>query len=46
LGEILGTRIDHESMKSLEEPFSQKEIEDVVKDLPNEKSLGLDGFDN
>jgi hypothetical protein len=35
LREILGTRLDHESMKALEEPFSQKEIEDVVKDFPN-----------
>jgi retron-type reverse transcriptase len=33
-------------MKALEEPFSQKEIEDVVKDLPNEKSPGPNGFNN
>jgi hypothetical protein len=46
LREILGTRLDHDSMKALEEPFSQKEIEDVVKDLPNEKSPGPDGFNN
>jgi hypothetical protein len=35
LREILNTRLDEDYMKALEEPFSQKEIEDVVKDLPN-----------
>lgn len=28
----------------LEEPFSQEEIDDVVKDFPNNKSPGPDGF--
>jgi hypothetical protein len=30
----------------LEEPFTRAEIEVVVKNLPNDKAPGLDGFNN
>jgi hypothetical protein len=31
---------------TLQAPFSDKEIEDVVKLCPNDMSLGPDGFNN
>jgi hypothetical protein len=30
----------------LEEPFSHEEINGIIKNLPNEKSPGLDGFNS
>lgn len=30
----------------LEEPFSVQEVDSIIKSLPNDKSPGLDGFNN
>lgn len=39
--------MDHETSVALESDFTHKEIEDVVKELPNEKSPDPhDGFNN
>jgi mannosylglycoprotein endo-beta-mannosidase len=46
LEEIYDQSRNEEDMQSLEIPFTEKEIEDVVKSLPNEKSPGPDGFNN
>jgi hypothetical protein len=46
LSELFGERMDEDTKNELEIPFSKKEIEDVVKELPNEKSPGPDGFNN
>jgi hypothetical protein len=46
LGKIFDTNLDQDIMNSLEEPFSDKEIVEVVKNLPNEKSPARDGFSN
>lgn len=34
----------HTGLDFLEEPFSQQEVDDVIKDLPSNKSSGPDGF--
>jgi hypothetical protein len=38
--------MSQELRESLEVPFSKEEIVKVVKDMPNEKSHGPDGFNN
>jgi len=35
-----------DSLETLEAPFSHEEIDNVIKALPNDKSPGLDGFNN
>lgn len=37
-------RVDN--LQSLEDPFTQAEIDSIIKTLPNEKSSSLDGFNN
>lgn len=37
---------DHSLFQGLERPFTDQEINDVVKELPNDKSPGPDGFNN
>ena len=34
----------HEHLESLSAPFSMREIDDIIKHLPNAKALGTDGF--
>jgi hypothetical protein len=46
LTEMYGQSLDPDSLAALESPFSEKEIKDVIDDLPNDKSPGPDGFNN
>lgn len=46
LRDILHQQLDHALFESLETPFIDQEINDVVKELPNDKSSGPDGFNN
>jgi hypothetical protein len=46
LQDLLGNQLDEELSQQLEVPFTNKEIEDIDKDLPNDKSPGPDGFNN
>jgi hypothetical protein len=46
LGEMYGQSLDSETLTTLESPFSEKEMQDVINDFPNDKSPGPDGFNN
>jgi hypothetical protein len=44
--DLYPSKLSSETKEKLEKAFSDKEIEDVIKQLPNDKSLGPDGFNN
>jgi hypothetical protein len=46
LHDCYGDGMDAETSAQLELPFTDKEIDDIIKDLPNDKSPGPDGFNN
>jgi hypothetical protein len=46
LESLYGHLNNEDMMQSLEVPFSEQEIEEVIKNLPNDKSPGADGFNN
>jgi hypothetical protein len=46
LESLYGHLNNEDMMQSLEIPFSDQEIEEVIKNLPNDKSPGPDGFNN
>jgi len=38
--------LQNDSLSTLEEPFEEAEIDEIIKVLPTNKSIGLDGFNN
>jgi hypothetical protein len=44
--QLYGGSMDNETKDSLECPFTDEEIDEVIKELPNDKSPGRDGFNN
>jgi hypothetical protein len=46
LQDIYENTMDSRMREDLEIPFSDAQIDEVIKGLPNEKSPGSDGFNN
>jgi hypothetical protein len=44
--ELYPSKLSDQAKVKLEETFTDKEIDDVIKNLPNDKSQGPDGFNN
>ena len=46
LEDLLGNQINPDIFKDIEQPFLDEEINNVVKELPTDKTRGPDGFNN
>src|SRR4051812_20177106 len=46
LNDLAGDCLSQEEKEALEKSFSDEEIDEVIKNLPNDKSPGPDGFNN